>query len=259
MTTSFNTSDIGHSIAGLEEDGSNWYTFQERFSAAADYKGVWGHFDGSAKRPVNPTTPAEAVEEVPSPKPGDKEVSGDSSMSEGKGKAKADPGASSSELKKWDDREKLARYFLLTKIPDSVMAKYSHKKLVAKMWRAIVKEFTNKSAMMQSNMYSEFMAMWYTGGKNGDLRKELDAVRMKRKMLINVGVTVSEADYSTLAINFLPDDLATFVAGMSASFKAWDESDDDSDSEDEEILRPRKIKKKRVLKAESIMQIATEE
>ena len=69
MSTTTSTTDFAHSIPSLEEDGSNWYMFLQKFEAAVDNKGVWGHFDGTAKRPAE-ATPAGAVEEAKSPKPG---------------------------------------------------------------------------------------------------------------------------------------------------------------------------------------------
>ena len=182
--TSMSTSSIANSVPSLEEDGSNWYIFQQMFKAAIEYKGVWGHFDGMSKHPAD-ATPTSVVEGAGSPKAG---TEGVPTVPDPKGKGKS----SSTNLEEWDKNNKLANYLLLTKMPDSVKAKYIHHKGVTKKWKSIVKEFTSKSMMMQSNLHSEFMAMPY---KKGDLQKELDRVRMKYAMLINVGVIISKNDY----------------------------------------------------------------
>jgi hypothetical protein len=86
------------------------------------------------------------------------------------------------------------------------------------MWSAIVLEFTQKSMLVRSNMHSKFMAMHYTIGAN--LHAELDHVCIEYETLLNADVAVTDNDYRTLVINFLPSHLASFVAQISANTKA---------------------------------------
>jgi hypothetical protein len=254
--SSINTSDIANSISSLEEDGSNWYMFQQKFQAAVKYKRIWGHFYGSAKKPAAVTatpsmmsatgtmmTTATAVSASTTAGSTTGMTGATSTRSQG---APSTTSSMTSDLEKWQNNESLAKYLLITKMLDSVIAKYLHHTTMAKKWRTIVKEFMSKSMMMQSSLYLEFMAMRYDKGENGSLQKELDVICLKHKMLLNVGVTMSENNYRTLTTNFLPTKISNFVAAMSASIKVLDESDDDSDDSKAPLKAKRKPK---VLKA----------
>jgi hypothetical protein len=102
----------------------------------------------------------------------------------------------------WQEREDLALYLLSMKLPDAIFTKYRRKKTVTKIWSALVTKFTKKSMIMKSNLHSEFMAMRYV--KGADLCTEFDHVRVKYETLINAEVPVSDDDYCTLIINFVP-------------------------------------------------------
>jgi hypothetical protein len=60
--------------------------------------------------------------------------------------------------------------------------------------------------------------MRYAPGAN--LHTELDCVRVEYETLLNTDVEISDNDYCTLIINFLPSHLASFVAQISANTKA---------------------------------------
>lgn len=60
--------------------------------------------------------------------------------------------------------------------------------------------------------------MRYASGTN--LHAELDCVRVEYETLLNADVEVSDNDYRTLIINFLPSHFASFVAQISANTKA---------------------------------------
>jgi hypothetical protein len=97
------------------------------------------------------------------------------------------------ELLAWQEKEDLAMYLLMQKLPDSIFAKYMRKEMVAEIWVAIIEEFTHKSMLMQTNLHSKFMSMRYEKGE--DLRTQFDKVRMKYEALLNVGIPVSTNDY----------------------------------------------------------------
>jgi len=69
-----------------------------------------------------------------------------------------------------------------------------------------------------SNMHLKSMAMCYMPGVN--LHAELDCIHVKYKTLLNTNVAVTDNDYHTLMINFLPSYLASFVTQISANMKA---------------------------------------
>jgi len=109
-------------------------------------------------------------------------------------------------------------YLLSQKLTDSTLTKYMQKDTVAEMWSTIILKFTQNSMLIHSNMHSKFMAMHYMSGAN--LHTELDHVCVKYETLLNADVAVTDNDYCTLVMNFLPSHLTSFVAQISANTKA---------------------------------------
>jgi uncharacterized membrane protein YgcG len=192
MSTSL--SDFANTIEKLDVSGSNWVIWERRFTIAVRQKEVFGHFDRTCVKPKVPVTVS--TEEG--------ESSGDSKMLE-----------HIKVLAAWQKKEDLVMHLLVQKLPDSTFSKCMREKSVAEMWAVIVAEFTEKSMLMQSHLYQEFMAMRYEKGAN--LRTELDRVRMKYQSLYSIGIEVSDNDYCTLVINFLPANLSNFVVQISAN------------------------------------------
>ena len=179
-------SDFAAAVDKLEPTGSNWVMWQNRFMIAVRQKRVWSHFDGTSSKPV-PMIPG-----VPS-------------------------SSTDKAIEDWQDKEDLARHLLVQKLPDSLFSKHMRKTTVAEIWSAIVTEFTHKSMLMKANLHSEFMAMRCTKGAN--LREEFNRVRMKYEQLRNADIPVSDDDYRTLVINFVPGELSSFLAQISANQK----------------------------------------
>ena len=120
--------------------------------------------------------------------------------------------------KLWQEHEDTALYLLSQKLPNSIFSKYWRKSMVAKIWLAIHVEFTQKSMLMHSSLHSDFMALRYK--KGADLRMEFDQVRMKYEQLLSTGITISDDDYRTLIINFVPLEISLFIAQISAGMRA---------------------------------------
>ena len=116
--------------------------------------------------------------------------------------------------KLWQEHEDTALYLLSQKLPDSIFSKYWQKLMVAKIWWAICIKFTQKSMLMCSSLHSDFMALHYE--KGADLRMEFDWVCMKYEQLLSTGITISDDDYCTLIINFVPPEISSFIAQISA-------------------------------------------
>lgn len=55
--------------------------------------------------------------------------------------------------------------------------------------------------------------------KGANLWTELGRVQLKYESLYKVRIEISQNDYRTLVINFLPSDLSSFVAQISANIK----------------------------------------
>ena len=218
IVMSASLSDFISTVEKLDTSGSNWVIFQSRFMIAISQKDVEDHFDGSSPKPVlSDNATDEAKEEF----------------------AKA--------LKTWKKKEALALYLLTQKLPDSTFAKYMRKTSVAQMWSTLVAEYSKKSILMKANLHAEFMAMRYE--KGADLRIEFDRVHMKYEMLLNVGIEITENDYQSLVLNFVPGEISGHLANVSAGFKAWTMFSTASESKAAE----------HILDAEALMQFAIEE
>jgi hypothetical protein len=183
--TPVSISEFGSAVDNLNSAGKNWVTFQCRFIMAVKQKHIFRHFDGTDTKPtlLSPATETET---------------------------KA--------LTAWQEKEDTAMYLLSQKLADSTLTKYTQKDTVVEMWSAIILEFMQKSMLVCSNMHLKFMAMHYTSGAN--LHAELDRVHVEYETLLNADVAVTDNDYHTLVINFLPSHLASFVAQISANTKA---------------------------------------
>ena len=119
--------------------------------------------------------------------------------------------------KLWQEHEDTALYLLSQKLPDSIFSKYWQKSMVAEIWSAIRVKFTQKSMLMCPSLHSDFMALRYE--KGADLHMEFNWVRMKYEQLLSTGITVSEDDYCTLIINFVPPEISSFIAQISAGMR----------------------------------------
>ncbi|KZT74110.1 hypothetical protein DAEQUDRAFT_761556, partial [Daedalea quercina L-15889] len=71
--------------------------------------------------------------------------------------------------------------------------------------------------LLRANLRTQFLNMRYTPGAN--LHTELDRLRVKYEDLMTMDIIVSDAEYASLVINFLPDDLSTFISQISATAK----------------------------------------
>jgi hypothetical protein len=71
--------------------------------------------------------------------------------------------------------------------------------------------------LMCSSRHSEFMALRYEKGV--DLHMEFDQVCMKYEQLLSTEITISDDDYHTLIINFVPSEISSFIAQISAGMR----------------------------------------
>ena len=245
MTSTVSTSltDFSAALDKLDQSGSNWVMFQHRFLIAIRQKKVLGHFDGSSVKPALPQAAASPENAT------QLQIAAVQAVH-------ATALAQAREARRtWQEKEDLALYLLSQKLPDLIFAKHMRKDTITKMWAAIVKEFTQKSMMMKSHLHTEFMAMCYDV-KSTSLRTEFDRVQMKYEELLNASVSVSANDYCTLIINFIPQQLSSFLAQIPANVKiitiaqgvTEGDDDDDDDQESPYLIDP-----------EALIEIAIEE
>ncbi|PIL34675.1 transcription factor [Ganoderma sinense ZZ0214-1] len=186
MSSSTSLADFVNAIDKLEVRGKNWVSFKRNFTIAVRQKDVWDHFDGTSPRP----TPADA--KAPTP-------------------------VETKALKEWSKAENTALYLLLLKIPEAILSKYEDLDTVALMWSAISDEFQKKSLLARTTLRADFMSMRATPG--ADLHSEFDRVRAAYSELSNVGIAISDGEYSSMLVSFLPSELSSFVSQLSATAK----------------------------------------
>ncbi|CDO78107.1 hypothetical protein BN946_scf184638.g3 [Trametes cinnabarina] len=185
-TLSLSLSDFIAGVEKLDSKGTNWLLFEQQFTIAVKQKDAWGHFDGTSIRPVP------AVPDTPTP-------------------------SETTAIEAWDRKENLALYLLTLKVAPATYAKHKCKGTVAKVWAAIVAEYSSKSLLARSNMRRDFLNMRYEPGQ--DLRSELDRLQMAYENLLTYDVNISDTEYASVIINFLPDSLSAFISQLSAQMK----------------------------------------
>ena len=228
-TTAVSLTDFSSAVEKLEATGSNWVIFKSRFLIAVKQKKVYGHFDGSSKKPVSTKENLLSMEQKEFEK----------------------------ELTAWQDKEDLAHYLLTQKLPDAIFTKYLDKSSVAEIWAAIILEFMQKSMLMRLNLHAEFMGMQYE--KSMDLQAQFDKVCMKYVTLLNVSISISKEDYRSLVINFVPPEILTFLANISAGMKAYALMNPQAVVSGSESSSDKGKVRDMGLDAEALMQIAAEE
>ncbi|PIL23016.1 hypothetical protein GSI_14323 [Ganoderma sinense ZZ0214-1] len=186
MSSSTSLADFVNAIDKLEVRSKNWVSFKRNFTIAVRQKDVWDHFDGTSPRPM----PADA--NAPTP-------------------------AETKALKEWNKAENTALYLLLLKIPESILSKYEDLATVALMWTSISDEFQKKLLLARTTLRADFMSMRAAPG--ADLHMEFDRVRAAYSELLNVGITISDGEYSSMLVSFLPSELSSFVSQLSATAK----------------------------------------
>ncbi|KAI9060389.1 hypothetical protein FKP32DRAFT_1541467, partial [Trametes sanguinea] len=120
-TSSPSLSDFIAGVEKLDSKGSNWLLFEQQFTIAVKQKEVWGHFDGSSVRPQPAVAATPTADEIAA-------------------------------IAAWEKKENFALYLLTLKIAPATYMKHKRKGSVAKIWEAIVAEFTSKSLLARSNL-----------------------------------------------------------------------------------------------------------
>ena len=69
----------------------------------------------------------------------------------------------------WDKDERMVKYMLTQRLPDSTVICIQKLTTVAEQWDAIVKEYTEKGKLAQTNMRWEFMEL--RCGASADIRQ----------------------------------------------------------------------------------------
>lgn len=170
LTTSSLAEFTSNVIPKLESNGSNFISFKRHFQAAAQYRGAWGHFDGTdGKRPevTDATKPEQAEAQAT-----------------------------------WDTRENLARTILNMKVDEALLTQVDHLTLISEKWNWITKFCTSATITKSVKLRTDFMAMRFDV-KAKSLRDEFDRVIMEHAKLLSLGINITPADYATMILNFI--------------------------------------------------------
>jgi len=186
VTTASLSDALPTSVPKLEATRLNWAILLVHFRDAVDAKGFWGHFDGTTPVPSlsNPATSKETA-------------------------AKS----------QWEKDEHSAKSLLTQKLPDSTLMKVHTKPTVQERWEAVVKEYTEKGAYVQTDMRAKFLASRCP--EKGNVRDFLDQLRTKKEELVQVGVVISDSDYLSTIISSLPVSLSSFASAQLAAARMF--------------------------------------
>jgi len=114
------------------------------------------------------------------------------------------------EAAEWDKNERMAKYMLTQRLPDSTVVRIQKCKNVAEQWSANVKEYTEKGESAQTEMRRDFMET--KCGASVDVRQFLSDLRTRKEEIIACGVNVDNDDYRVTIIRAIPKDLADFAS-----------------------------------------------
>src|SRR5713101_6642159 len=106
----------------------------------------------------------------------------------------------------WDKDERVAKYMLTQRLPNSTVIHIQKLTTVAEQWATIMKEYTEKGKSAQMEMCREFMES--TCGASGDVRQFLSNLRMHKEELTACRVSIDDDDYHITIIHAIPKDLA---------------------------------------------------
>jgi len=191
VTTASLSDALPTSVPKLEATGLNWAIFLVHFRDAVNAKGFWGHFDGTTPVPslLNPATSKETA-------------------------AKS----------QWEKDERSAKSLLTQKLPDSMLMKVHTKPTVQERWEAVVKEYTEKGAYVQTDMRAKFLASRCP--EKGNVRDFLNQLRTKKEELVQVGVVISDSDYLSTIISSLPVSLEFRIGAVGGRANVCYDEDD---------------------------------
>ena len=175
-------------IPKLDSSGMNWAIFAIRFQDAVEAKGFWGHFDGTEP------TPAAATPSAPT-------------------------AVEKTAINAWEKDERLAKFLLTQKFPDSTLMRIHSKMTVKQWWDAIVYQYNKKGMFAQTEMCAKFLDLKCP--EKGDVCEFLDSLRTKREELASMGVEIDEKDYCSTIISSLPYWLANFAPNQVAVAKLY--------------------------------------
>jgi gag-polypeptide of LTR copia-type len=171
-------------VPKLDPTGSNWAIFSIRFQEALSARDRWGHFDGTKPKPKPEKSDAPKQEELDA-------------------------------IASWEKEERIARYMLSQKLPDSAVVRVHKLDTVAEKWNAVLAEYTKKGLFARMEMRNTFMSSRCPPGV--DIPRFLIDLGTRREELIPCGVTVDDADYRSTILNAIPSWLRRFASSVHAS------------------------------------------
>ncbi|KXN83825.1 hypothetical protein AN958_01037 [Leucoagaricus sp. SymC.cos] len=148
-------------VPRLEQSGVNWAIFQLCFQMAVQGKGLWGHFDGSKVQPVLSllsVTVSPPLMSFPSPAGSGPDSSNTSSTSAPDSKATTVLLSTNGKILEWDRNESIIQLLLTQWLPNLTLIIVYCQPSIAKMWAAIMKEYTYKGMFSQTQLHHNFLS-----------------------------------------------------------------------------------------------------
>jgi hypothetical protein len=99
----------------------------------------------------------------------------------------------------WDKDEAIALDLLTQRIPGSTVIWTMNLNSAAIMWAEIIREYTEKGTMAQTDLCTDFLQSKCPD--RGDVREWLNSLWVKKEVLAEAGVTVSEEDFRSTIIS----------------------------------------------------------
>ncbi|KAF8550141.1 hypothetical protein OG21DRAFT_1420155, partial [Imleria badia] len=112
-TVPVTTDTLPSNVPKLDVKGTNWAIFAFRFQTAVEAKDMWGHFDGTAAKPMFTSPIMMSTDET-------------------------------DEHNKWRKNKGISKHLLTQCIPDSTALKLRKLATVKEMWKEIEREYTEK-------------------------------------------------------------------------------------------------------------------
>ncbi|KXN91618.1 hypothetical protein AN958_12673 [Leucoagaricus sp. SymC.cos] len=209
MSTTVINNIMPANVPKLKQSGVNWVIFQLRFQTAVQGKGLWSHFDGSTPK---------LMLKLPSVTVSPPSASSSGSVSCAKTSldfSDASPIApillgTTGEILEWEHHENIAHSLLVQQLLNLMLIVVDSQPTVAKMWEAVVKEYTYKGAFSQTHMHQAFLSTCCPRG--GDVHNFLADLHAHHAELDAVGISINNNNCRSTILQSLPLSLSNFTS-----------------------------------------------
>src|SRR5260221_49694 len=203
-------------VPKLDAGGSNWVIYKDRFMWAIDARGLLDKVDGSIREPTKPTPKEKATAGGGSKGVGRTDSGGDFEVVE---ELTADE---EKRLEVWKEKhrawrlgEAIVKQQIAATIPNSLFMKIQDKGTTHEIWRALTRDFQNKSRMVSVDLWRRLQQQRCV--EKGDVRAHFATLQTMREGLASMGHPPAEDDFYVIVIGSLPPSYDPFVSALNAT------------------------------------------